>query len=379
MAPTHFSFRKLRRKLHQDGIKKTVWDSAEAFYRRSLYPHIFQILSKTNRLQVLDGECIRKVANNTVDIGLESHGPMHELDEGYIFSATGLIMTKDNKVVSQSVGSPELSEKFTIESLAHQDFSKTPVTPKLLRSNRGQISYSYIDKNVCPLIPRYDNYYHWMIGTVPKIRYIERYEEAADEPVTYLLPNNSPSWVQETLSLLGYPMDKFRLAQSPIYKPRRLIVPPHPFPGQKEDYRWIKQNIFNNIDGTNERSTERVFISRNKAIGRRVSNESELMDVLSDYGFEKYYLEDQNISENIRLFSNADVVVSPHGAGLTDIIFCQDTTIIELFGSQKTNSYETVANTLEIPYRKVDCEPDSTDILVDLNVIKDTLEDVLGS
>lgn len=375
MAPTHFSFRKLWRKIRQDGIETAVLDSVETLYRRFFYTHIFQFLSKRGYIRVLQGGDLQDRANYTVDLDLEGRGPAYELNSGYVFSDTGLVVTDDLEVIAQSVGNPPFSKRFTIESLAHQDFSRASATPRILQQSNKEICYTEVPENICPLIPRYDNYYHWMVGTVPKIRYIERYEEKTGKSVTFLLPHNSSPWVQQTFSLLGCPSDKFISAQSPIYKPKNIIIPPHPFPGQLEDYKWIRQRVLDNLDTNHtKQSTERIYISRDRAIARQVSNEDELMEILVSYGFKKYHLEDQTLSENVRLFSNADIVVSPHGAGLTDIIFCEDAKIVELFGSQKTNSYEELSNCLGLSYHHVDCDPNSTDIFVDTVALQEIIE-----
>jgi capsular polysaccharide biosynthesis protein len=113
-----------------------------------------------------------------------------------------------------------------------------------------------------------------------------------------------------------------------------------------------------------------VYITRDKAIGRRVSNEDELMEMLSEYGFKKYHLEDRTVVENVRLFSNANLVVSPHGAGLTDIMFCDDCTVIEMFGSRENDAYEQLSRHVGLDYIGIDCESDATDITADIDRIE---------
>jgi len=376
MAPTHFSFRKLRRKFRQGGIRTAFFDATETIYRRILYPYIFYILSETNRIRILDAKDLERRADCTVDLDLENHDSVYEFTLGNIFSYTGLVVTDDFEIITQSVGSTQFSEKFTIESLSHQDFTRSAITPLFLNLYTKKLSGKKISKNVCPLIPRYNNYYHWMIGTVPKIRYVGKYQEKTGKSVTFLLPKDPPSWIGQTLSLLGCPSDRFLVSQAPIYKPDRTVVPPHPFPGQEGDYKWIRRRIFENLDTRSSRkSNKRVYISRENAIGRRVVNEENLMDMLSNYGFEKYRLEDRMVSENIQLFSNADMIVAPHGAGLTDILFCNDCTVVELFGSRENNAYELLCQDLGLDYVSLKCESVSTDILADIDCIEQVLID----
>lgn len=80
--------------------------------------------------------------------------------------------------------------------------------------------------------------------------------------------------------------------------------------------------------------TERILVSRTNAEkGRRILNENELLDALRPFGFERYTLEDLPITEQIDLFHRAEIVVAPHGAGLSHLLFAPHTAVLELFAS----------------------------------------------
>lgn len=148
-----------------------------------------------------------------------------------------------------------------------------------------------------------------------------------------------------------------------------LIIPPHPYPGTQEDYKWLRKQIFQAVPIEASNKSTNIYISRENAISRRVVNEDAVMDVLSQNNFKKFILEERSVRENISIFSNANIIVSPHGAGLTDILFCRDATIIELFGSRKNDAYEQIAESLGFDYVGLDCEPVANDIRVDVDEI----------
>jgi capsular polysaccharide biosynthesis protein len=52
-----------------------------------------------------------------------------------------------------------------------------------------------------------------------------------------------------------------------------------------------------------------------------VVNESELEPILARYGFEVVEAENLSLAEQIQLFSQAEAIAGPHGAGLTNIVF----------------------------------------------------------
>lgn len=77
---------------------------------------------------------------------------------------------------------------------------------------------------------------------------------------------------------------------------------------------------------------ERLYITREAARRRRVTNEPELWAGLQEAGFAKVRLEELTWPEQINAFRHAKVVVGPHGAGLANLAFCPSgTRVVELF------------------------------------------------
>jgi capsular polysaccharide biosynthesis protein len=63
------------------------------------------------------------------------------------------------------------------------------------------------------------------------------------------------------------------------------------------------------------------------------------MDELSVLGFEKYKLSEISVRNQIELFANAECVVGPHGAGLTNTVFTNSCKLFEIFSGQFYESY----------------------------------------
>jgi capsular polysaccharide biosynthesis protein len=68
-------------------------------------------------------------------------------------------------------------------------------------------------------------------------------------------------------------------------------------------------------------------------------NEGDLFANLPTHQFQKVYCEDLSIKEQVALFWNAAWVLAPHGAGLTNIMFCRHGT-----GVGEIHYAETVYN-----------------------------------
>ena len=100
------------------------------------------------------------------------------------------------------------------------------------------------------------------------------------------------------------------------------------------------------------RPDKRIFISRATSGRRRIVNEEELYSGLARYGFECHRLEDLSIEEQIALFYDAEMVVSPHGAGLVNLLFSSRAKVLELFpGPLIRPHYYYICKSLGLDYR----------------------------
>ncbi len=185
------------------------------------------------------------------------------------------------------------------------------------------------------------NYYHWLMQSLTKIEGLEYYQEQTGIKPTLIIPSNPPSWKIESLRLLGYEPDNCIQWNRSKLKVKRLVVPS--FQHSASDQlvsptacRWLRQRVFSNLPNVDSKQiscSSRIYISRPKTAGRRIINEDDVLEALIPFGFVAYTLENLSFSDQVKLFSQAEIVVSPHGAGLTNIIFAQNLTVIELFGS----------------------------------------------
>ena len=74
------------------------------------------------------------------------------------------------------------------------------------------------------------------------------------------------------------------------------------------------------------KSPSMIFIDRRGASLRPLLNEDELIACLPDFVAVK--LEQLSIVEQIELFAGADIIVAPHGAGLTNIVFAREGCVV---------------------------------------------------
>ncbi|HYW21514.1 MAG TPA: glycosyltransferase family 61 protein [Nodularia sp. (in: cyanobacteria)] len=98
----------------------------------------------------------------------------------------------------------------------------------------------------------------------------------------------------------------------------------------------------------------KIYISRSLTQYRKILNESELIPIIENFGFEIIHAEKLSFASQVKLFNEAKVILSSHGAGLTNMLFAPSSALIlELFEPTAARShYWMMANALG---HKYDC------------------------
>lgn len=195
------------------------------------------------------------------------------------------------------------------------------------------------------------NYYHFLTDVLPRIGdYLERVPDA-DPGVTLLVPR-SRGWQRTLLEIAGY-AHLPTIDDDPAVAVRadRLFVPSVPnvlevSPGPVVG--WVRDHLRPSPGA--DRTPRRLYVTRGQAPNtRRVVREQELWAGLQERGFEKVEPGSLSPQEQIDTFSAAEMVVGPHGAALTNVLFAPPgVTVLELFTAAYVNQcYWSV--TSEIP------------------------------
>ncbi|MGD1717418.1 tetratricopeptide repeat protein, partial [Dapis sp. BLCC M172] len=182
------------------------------------------------------------------------------------------------------------------------------------------------------------NYFHWMIDVVSRIELLRQSNLKIDKFVFLECRTASQ---KETLARFNIPIEK--IIENKFYphiKSKRLVIPS--FTGKQNGMRVTKwgceflRTLFLKPENMKNLSVkpERIYISRKYADYRKVINEQEVVNFLHKFGFISVTLESISVAEQTSYMAAAKVIVAPHGAGLTNIIFCSPgTKIIEIFAA----------------------------------------------
>lgn len=221
-------------------------------------------------------------------------------------------------------------------------------------------------------------YFHWVAETLTRLEGVERYiEETGNRPKLVVGPDLN-SFQRRSLELLGYRDDDLVNWDSLYCTVDRLVVPsmrraidpgkPSPFP-----HAWLRDTLreraLNNVDTS--RFSSRVYISRQDAKSRRVVNEDEVLTALEEYGFESYLLTEMDVEEVIALFAQADCIVTPHGAALTDVIYTDDAAVVELMRDDRHDGvYYMTTKQVGGWYGYLECESVDFDLSVEIDELR---------
>lgn len=236
------------------------------------------------------------------------------------------------------------------------DIEKYLPTRTLILKNLPSFGTPQLD-TACSLVHWWHtNYYHWLMQCLVKIELLEYYQEQTEKKPALIIQSNPPSWKIETLQLLGYDPDDCIPWNMSRIKVNRLVVPSFRHTRHLTSptaCRWLRQRMLSNLPdvGSEKLSlSSRIYISRPKTVGRHIVNEDDVLEALTPFGFVAYTLEKMSVSDQVRLFSQAEIVVAVHGAGLANIVFAQNLRVIELFGSFGIPTLFVLAKALGFEY-----------------------------
>ncbi|MEM7345167.1 MAG: glycosyltransferase family 61 protein [Chloroflexota bacterium] len=178
------------------------------------------------------------------------------------------------------------------------------------------------------------NYHHWLIECMPRLRLALEEPAFANCPV--IVPATLSPFQKETMQLLGLSADRLLPFNGGDWQFRNLIFPSIGTFAPQE-LRWVRNKFLAAIEARGN-ADGLYYITRRDTTNRQVINEDEVATFLQKQGFQIITLTELSFSKQLELFASARVVIGPHGAGLTNMLFAPSTaTLIELIPDDQVN------------------------------------------
>ena len=190
-------------------------------------------------------------------------------------------------------------------------------------------------------------YFHWLTDVLTRILICE--EVASGHVIVLPTKFRKYKYIAESLEILD---KKFIFADSKFIHFKHLIVAPHTAITGNFDVGLInsvRDRFINNF----HIPKRFIYISRQKARKRKILNEDQVIEVLVKLGFEIHFFEDYNLSQQIEIMQDTKLLLSIHGAGLTNMLFMPKNSIIfELRNEKesKLNCFFSMASALDHYY-----------------------------
>ena len=177
----------------------------------------------------------------------------------------------------------------------------------------------------CIYIGNNDNYFHFIIDDIGRLAAIEDDPRFASNPV--LIDERARLWQRQLLVRLGIPQSRFQVVDfsSPLLA-RQVVLPPllsknmiaHP-----KAVQFLRRRLAPGADSASPVPGRRLYLAR-RGLGireARLLNERNLIERFKRAGFSIVDTGTMSLSEQIDLFSGAEVIAGPGGAAFTNILF----------------------------------------------------------
>lgn len=249
------------------------------------------------------------------------------------------------------------------------------------------------NKNVVCLIHERENYsyYHWTFETLPKLIYLRTHQkEIKIDKIYYHCGFWGLAYQKQALKQLGFNFLQLLDAKRIRFLQAKEIVVvklnEERFNPSIELCQAIKSAF---IKASTQEPFRRIYLTRDQVkSGRKVTNEIELRELLKTYKFQIIIPDRLSLADQAKLFNESKYIISPHGAALTNIVFCEPKTrILELFNQTNISTwnplYLKIAEKCELelvhlgPKEMLQDNENlhRTNFVADLSLIKATLTD----
>lgn len=251
---------------------------------------------------------------------------------------TGLVATANNSIVLESGVDLSRIRNSPMFGSSKHDFSYLPGT---YTSIWGLFAH---------------NYGHWMIECLLRLYALQT---GCCRSAKLLMPDDlSPVQKESFLACLPDHTEVVYVPRRSRFQVDRFVFLSPPTSGTSfyfppaNHLEYARRRIFERYKLSRPSApSNRIFISRKKAAYRFMHNQDEVTRLLTQYGFKAHDLEDLSFAEQVTLFYDAEMVVSPHSSGLINLLFApKHTKVLEISALSPEPSFFSLSQALGQEY-----------------------------
>ncbi|ABI57710.1 glycosyltransferase family 61 protein [Alkalilimnicola ehrlichii MLHE-1] len=209
--------------------------------------------------------------------------------------------------------------------------------------------------------PGCNNYYHWWADTLADLWFLRESGVDLGRVDSFLMAYGGYPWQQQSLALCGIDQERVvAFADHPALTAEQALVPVRSR-GSWVSPVWLARAL-RELTGWRPPAVttpgRRIYLSRRDAPRRQAANEAAVERLLVDEsGFESHQCSGLSVPRQQALFADAEVIVAPHGAALTNLVWCRPgTRVVELVPEGHRNPcFRDLAAQSGLDYRAILC------------------------
>lgn len=252
------------------------------------------------------------------------------------------------------------------------------VTEYLLNTFNQKFNNLYAIDNAAVIFGYWGkNYYHILTEEIPNLIKINKYNKTLP-----IIMNHNETYIKDILSVFKFENPILRLEKSNLYDIKSCYTTNITFSGKPSKYELelvrnylVDKNIFK------IKKQELGVIIYRIEDERRILNHNEMLNYLNNkYSDIKWVVfHTMLFLDTIDLFSKAKIIIAPHGAGLTNMMFSPTgCNIIELIPYSDPNEcYYHLSSMLDHKYYCIVCEDTGKNNKKNMNIKFEYLDKVM--
>ncbi len=272
-----------------------------------------------------------------------------ELPNASIVGPRGAVVSQEGKIAADSLKRPARHHEI------HAHLGGTVLSLSYLRSrfrpHRIQAGSEYDTVAVLHRKSSVKNFYHWVIERLLALRGICRYQSETSSEVTILISPNAPPFVPKIIEKVGFDREQIEYYRGGPVFAETVVLPSWP-ELTATSMEWLRDSVVDSVESS-KTNQDYLYISRQRTQRRRVTNFDEIEPILKRYEFKQIFLEDLSLEEEINYIRSARGIASPHGAGLTSMIWADNIDILEIFNGVIIPPFYLMANLLGHHYESI--------------------------
>lgn len=209
------------------------------------------------------------------------------------------------------------------------------------------------------------NYYHFLIDSIGDFLFLQQTLPTELQPDRLLLSHAAQPWQYEILDLLGIERDRI----IGFHEHRQIVAEELLVPVRDKGGTRLTPGLCDRIRDAMPPPSDlphfgrALYITRSDSPRRPVQNEAAVRELVQQHGFEVHALSGMPVAEQIGRFAAADIVVATHGAGLTNLIWCEPgTTVIELLPNRhRVPCFQRICQERGLNYQLLPCPQPGTE------------------